>query len=386
MNTNKLVDEEKDYIIEMRRHFHQNPELSWQEFATTKRLCEEMEKMGIPYKKFPKTGLIATIKGTRDHPIIGIRADIDALPVTESLDIPFKSLNPNVMHACGHDAHIAMLLGAAKVLSQNKDRLNCTVRLLFQPAEEVIQGARTLLDDPDVMGCDNFVALHVLPYMQTGTLSVEAGPRFASADFFNLKIIGKGGHGSMPHDSIDPLIAACAVVNNLQTISSKEIDPRETCVISVCSLNCGQLGNVIANEAILSGTTRAFNPAVRCLLEEKMERIIKNTCETYRTSYEFEYINGTPPPINEAASSARAENAVRKALGEKCLVSYAPSTGGEDFALLLEKIPGLLAFLGTGNAANDQCYPLHHARFDIDEDALVNGVSFFVQYVLETQD
>ena len=377
---------EKQYIVDLRRHFHSHPELSWQEYATTERICEELDKLSIPYNRLPKTGVIATLKGTKKHPVIGLRADIDALPVKEVKDLPFKSLNEGVMHACGHDSHMSMLLGAAKILSEHKEEVNCTVRFIFQPAEETIQGAKTLLNNTEVMECDNLFAIHIFPYIETGGISVEEGPRFTSADTIKFKIMGRGGHGSMPQDTVDPIVTSAAVINNLQAIVSREIDPRDTCVISVCSIHSGSAANIIPNNVEMLGTVRTFNPKVREILPEKIERVIAGTCETFRTTYEYEFIRGTPATINEPGSSARAERAVRDILGEEGLVRYEKPPGGEDFAWLLEKKPGCLAFVGCRNEVNDQNYALHSERFDLDEEAMVNGAALFVQYVLVTQD
>lgn len=386
MESYKLAKENKEYIFDLRRYFHKNPELSWEEVNTTKKIAEELDKLGISYNFLPKTGLIATIKGKKERPIIGLRADIDALPVKESRDCDFKSEVEGKMHACGHDSHISMLLGAAKILSENKEKLDCTIRLIFQPAEEVIQGAKTLLDVEEVMTCDNLMAIHIFPYLPVGTISVEEGPRFTSADTIKIKVIGKGGHGSMPHQTVDPIMVSAHLISNIQTIASREINPNETCVVSICTVHAGTLSNIIPNEVALTGTVRTFNPKVREQLPEIIERIIKNTCSTFRANYEYEFVYGTPATINESKSSARAERAVKKILGEKGLVKYEKTPGGEDFAWLLEKIPGYLAFVGCRNEEKDFIYPLHHEKFGIDEDAMINGTALFVQYVLETQN
>lgn len=385
MRAYELASDEKQYMIDLRRHFHRQPELSWQEYATTKKICEELDRLSIPYSKLPKTGVVATLEGGKKYPVIGLRADIDALPVKEVRDLPFKSLNEGVMHACGHDSHMSMLLGAAKILSGHKEELGCTVRFIFQPAEETIQGARTLLDNAEVMECDNFFAIHIFPYIETGGISVEEGPRFTSADTIKFKVIGQGGHGSMPQDAVDPILTSAAVINNLQSIVSREIDPRDTCVVSVCSIHSGSASNIIPNDVEMLGTVRTFSPKVREVLPEKIERVIAKTCETFRAAYEYEYIHGTPATINDPQSSERAERAVREILGEEGLVKYEKTPGGEDFAWLLEKKPGCLAFVGCRNEANDQKYALHNERFDLDEEAMVNGAALFVQYVLITQ-
>lgn len=386
MDVYKIAQENRDYIYGLRRYFHENPELSWEEVNTTKRIAEELEKLNIPYRLLPKTGLVATLEGNKKRPIIGLRADIDALPVNEKRECEFKSKIEGKMHACGHDAHIAMLLGAAKILSENRDKLECTVRFIFQPAEEVIQGARTLLIDEEVMECDNLMAIHIFPYLPVGTISVEEGPRFTSADTIKIKVIGKGGHGSMPHQAVDPIMAAAHVITSLQTIASREINPNETCVVSICTVHAGTLSNIIPNDVQLTGTVRTFNPKVREQLPEIIERIIKNTCSSFRASYEYEFIHGTPATINEKKSSERAERAVKKILGEKGLIKYEKTPGGEDFAWLLEKIPGYLAFVGCRNEEEEYIYPLYHEKFGIDENGMINGAALFVQYVLETQN
>lgn len=386
MDVYKIANDNKDYIFNLRRYFHENPELSWEEVNTTRRIAEELDKLNIPYKLLPKTGLVATLEGKRKRPIIGLRGDIDALPVTERRECDYKSKIEGKMHACGHDSHIAMLLGAAKILSEHRDELECTIRFIFQPAEEVIQGAKTLLEEKEVMECDNLMAIHIFPYLPVGTISVEEGPRFTSADTIKIKVIGKGGHGSMPHQTVDPIMVAGHLITNIQTIASREINPNETCVVSICTVHAGTLSNIIPNDVQLTGTVRTFNPEIRKQLPNIIERIIKNTCSTFRATYEYEFVYGTPATINEKKSSERAERAVKKILGEKGLVKYEKTPGGEDFAWLLEKIPGYLAFVGCRNEEIECIYPLHHEKFGIDENGMINGTALFVQYVLETQN
>lgn len=386
MDVYKIANENKNYIYGLRRYFHQNPELSWEEINTTKKIAEELEKLNIPYKLLPKTGLIATLEGNKKKPIIGLRADIDALPMYEKRETEFKSKIEGKMHACGHDAHIAMLLGAAKILSENKEKLECTIRFIFQPAEEVIQGAKTLLNEKEVIECDNLMAIHIFPNIPVGKISVEEGPRFTSADTIKIKILGKGGHGSMPHQTIDPIMVASYLVTSLQTIVSREIDPNETCIVSICTIHAGTLSNIIPNDVELTGTVRTFNPNIRKELPKIIERIIKNICFGFRANYEYEFIVGTPAVINEKESSKRAERAVEKILGQEGIIEYGKTSCGEDFAWLLEKIPGYLALVGCRNEEKDCIYPLHHEKFGIDEKGMINGTALFVQYVLETQN
>jgi len=388
MNLLDEVNKIEEYIIEMRRYFHMNPELSWKEFNTSNKICDELDKMNIDYKRVCKTGVIGIIEGNNKKPIIGIRADIDALPVKEETNLEYKSLNEGVMHACGHDAHIAMLLGAAKILNKYKNKLNCTVKLIFQPAEECINdsGAKYLTTMDEIKDIDNIVAAHIWNYLDVGTISVEAGPRLSSADTFKIEIKGKGGHGAMPNQSIDPIVVSASIINNMQTLVSREISPNEPCVLSICSINSGSSFNIIPESSILEGTTRTFSNKIRDSLPEKMERIISNTCKAFRAEYNFSYYQGTPPTINEENSSTVAEKSAKKILEEKGLVKYEPSMIGEDFAKLLEIIPGCLAFIGARNEKEDKIYPHHNPKFDIDETAMKNGVAFFVQYVYDIQD
>lgn len=378
----------EQYVIDMRRYFHQNPELSWKEFNTSDKICKELDEMKIPYTRVCETGIIGIIEGNKKKPIIGIRADIDALPVNEDTNLEFKSINEGVMHACGHDAHIAMLLGTAKILNEHKDELECSVKLIFQPAEEFIKnsGAKHLVLVEEINDIDNIVGAHIWSYLDAGTVSVEAGPRLSSADTFKIEIKGKGGHGAMPNQAIDPIVVSGAIINNLQTLISREITPMEPCVLSICSINSGSSANIIPDVSILEGTTRTFSNDIRESLSKKMERMISNTCKSFRAEYDFEYYPGTPPTINEENSSKIAEESVRNVLGEDALVKYAPSMVGEDFSKLLAKIPGCLAFVGCRNVKEDKIYPHHNPKFDIDESTMKNGVAFFIQYVLNMQN
>lgn len=386
MNKNILEKLDKEYIISLRRKFHSCPELSWQEFETSKMITQELDKLNIPHIKVATTGVIGIINGNTSSPVIGLRCDIDALPIQEIKNLEFKSKNDGVMHACGHDGHIAMLLGAAKFLKENSHKLNCTIKLIFQPAEEKFQGAKKILETGILDDVDTFVGMHIFPYLPTGTISVEEGPRYTSADFIKIKIIGKSGHGAMPHFAIDPIYIGSQVVNGLQSIVSRECNPNETCVVSICTFHSGTLPNIFEEAAELSGTVRTFSPELRKELPEKIERIIKNITQSFRAKYEFEYIYGPAATINDKKFSQIASETVKNILGEKGLTTYTKTPGGEDFALMLEKKPGIYAFVGCRNEENDQCYSLHHQLFDIDEESLIYGSAFYSQYVLDVQD
>ncbi len=386
MNVMQEVLKQKEYAVEMRRAFHRYPELSWNEVQTAKRIREELTKMGIPYEEVEGTGTIATLSGKNERPLIGLRCDIDALPITEIKDLPFRSENEGVMHACGHDGHISMLLTAAKVLSEHRDELKGTVRFIFQPAEEHTDGAEKVLATGAVGELDTVAGMHIFPQLETGTISVDPGPRYTSVGFMNIRIIGKSGHGAMPHYAVDPIYVGAKVVDALQSIASRETNPMDTVVVSVCTFHSGTKANIFAETAELTGTVRTFNPQLHKDLPSMIERIIKHTCEAYRASYEFEYYGDLPATINDERCSQIAAGSVKKILGEKGLVKFPGTPGGEDFSYFLERFPGVYAFVGCRNEAKDCCYSLHHERFDLDEDALVNGAAFYVQYALDAQD
>ncbi len=380
------VQKIKEYGISLRRHFHRHPELSWQEFETAKRIRQELTELQIPWVEVAGTGTIATIQGDREKPVIGLRCDIDALPVREIKELPYQSQNEGVMHACGHDAHITMLLMAARVLAAHRDALHCTVKLIFQPAEEAMNGALKVLETGLADGLDTVAGMHIFPFLPTGTISVEEGPRYTSAGFMKIKIIGKSGHGAMPQFLVDPIYVGCKVVDALQSLASRECNPNETLVVSICTFHSGNLPNIFDQTAELTGTVRTFNPQLAKELPDMIERIIKNTCAAYRADYEFDYYINIPATVNDARCSALAEGSVQKLLGEEGLVKYTKTPGGEDFAYFLDRTPGVYAFVGCRNEEKDCIYSLHHERFDLDEDALVYGAAFYVQYLLDAQN
>lgn len=380
------VQKIKEYGISLRRHFHRHPELSWQEFETAKRIRQELTELQIPWVEVAGTGTIATIQGDREKPVIGLRCDIDALPVREIKELPYQSQNEGVMHACGHDAHITMLLMAARVLAAHRDALHCTVKLIFQPAEEAMNGALKVLETGLADGLDTVAGMHIFPFLPTGTISVEEGPRYTSAGFMKIKIIGKSGHGAMPQFLVDPIYVGCKVVDALQSLASRECNPNETLVVSICTFHSGNLPNIFDQTAELTGTVRTFNPQLAKELPDMIERIIKNTCAAYRADYEFDYYINIPATVNDARCSALAEGSVQKLLGKEGLVKYTKTPGGEDFAYFLDRTPGVYAFVGCRNEEKDCIYSLHHERFDLDEDALVYGAAFYVQYLLDAQN
>lgn len=383
MNIKERSNLYKDYVIQMRREFHQYPEVSMEEFRTSKRVKEELDKMGIPYESVAGTGVVAKIEGKNPGKTVALRADMDALAVNEEADVEYKSKVCGLMHACGHDGHTAMLLGAAKVLNEVRYEINGTVKLLFQPGEEVAKGAKSMIADGVLEGVDGVFGIHLWTDLECGKVSVEEGPRMAAADIFKIKVKGKGGHGSLPHQGIDAVVVSSAIVMNLQSIASREVSPLEPMVISIGAINSGTRFNVIASEAILDGTARYFNPDLKNEVPKMIERIIQNTAATYRAEASLEYIYGMPATINDRYCSKLAEGTVVNLLGEEGLSLMTKLTGGEDMSEYMNLVPGVLAFVGARNPQKGADYPHHHGMFNIDEDALEIGTALYAQYAID---
>lgn len=384
MDIKEKITEVEDYVINLRRHFHMNPELSWEEVETSNVIAEELDKMGIEYKRVKKTGIIGTIKGGKEGKTLGIRADIDALPVKEETGLEFASKVDGKMHACGHDAHAAILLGTAKVLNEIKEDLAGDVRLIFQPAEEYIQdsGAKYLSQDEDVLNIDRIIALHIWANIESGKAALREGPIMASADTFDIYVEGKSGHGAQPNQTIDPIVAGSMVVNALQTIVSRENNPKDAQVISVTAFNSGSSKNVIPQEAHLEGTTRSFNNELRDGFEEQMRRVLDGVAMTTRAKITLDYHDGTPATINEKEATELGIKVVKEVFGEEGFVpDFDLQMGGEDFAKYLVNTPGCLLFLG--GAGEKGCFAQHNEKFELAEDSFKLGVEYFVKYALE---
>lgn len=381
MDIRKLAHEQKDYVIALRQEFHRIPEPSLQEFQTSQRIQSELDKLGIPYRVVAGTGVIATLEGKQPGKTLALRADIDGLSVTEVSEVEYKSKNHGFMHACGHDCHISMLLGAGKLLSEVKNELTGTVKLFFQPAEEVAAGAKNMIEAGALEGVDGIFGAHVWSDLKTGQVSVQEGPRMASCDIFTIQVKGKGGHGSAPHQGVDAVLTSAAIVMNLQSVVSRETSPLDSVVVSVGSLNSGTRFNVIASEGVLEGTTRTFNPELRKELPGILTRIIENTAHAYRAEATLEYQFLTPVVINHPQCTQVAQIAVEK-IGAQAS-SIEKVTGAEDFAEYLNHTPGVYAMIGVRNEAKGSVYPQHHPSYTVDEDALEIGTALYVQYALD---
>ena len=378
MNIRKEIKEIEKMIIDWRRDFHQFPELSFQEHRTGDVIADELRSMGLePKVKVGKTGVTADLK-FGNGPVIGLRADMDALPIQETSGLPFSSQNDGVMHACGHDGHMAMLLGAAKALTQKDNQYNGTVRFIFQPAEEGEGGARYMIEDGCLEGIDEIYGIHVWNYQPVGEVGVKDGPVLAAADMFDIKIKGIGGHGAAPQGTIDSVVVSSYLVQALQTIVSRNTNPLESTVISIGKINGGNNFNIIADEVSLSGTARAYSEENRNLIKTRMEEIIKGVEKTYNANITFDYKDGYPPTINHVGPTLKVLKAAEKVVGDKAGMPYL-SMGGEDLAYYLKEKPGCFFFVGS--APNEQELfetPHHCSHFTMDERALLVGPSIYL--------
>ena len=371
----------KEAMIAFRRDLHAHPELPWEEIRTTQKVAQALDEIGISYRLTQPTGIIAEIKGGQPGKTVALRADMDALPVQElSTTLSYKSLTDGKMHACGHDAHTSMLLNAARALQENRAGLRGNVRLVFQPAEEIAEGAREMVRQGAVEGVDNVFGMHIWTTTASGKISCNVGSSFASADLLKVRFKGRGGHGSMPEACIDAAVVASSFVMNLQAIVARETSPLESAVVTIGRMEVGTRFNVIAENAVLDGTVRCFDVATRERLKAAIERYAHHTAGIFGATAEVEYTYGTLPVINEERSALLAQSVIRDAFGEEVLYAERPTTGGEDFSYFIENIPGCFALLGCGNKAKGTDWAHHHGCFNIDEDVMVHGAELYAQY------
>ena len=364
----------ENQMIGWRHHFHENPELAYNEFNTSKKVVQLLKEFGIHEieEGIGKTGVVATLENGKGKSI-GLRADMDALPIfEENKNKKYKSKCDGKMHACGHDGHTAMLLGAAKYLSETKN-FKGKIVLIFQPAEEGFAGAKAMIDDGllDRYPIDEIYGMHNMPGLEEGVLAVESGPRLAAADNFVIEILGKGAHGAMPSNSIDPIVCGASIIQNLQHIVSRNADPKETLVITVASFNSGHANNVIPKSATLSGTIRYYNDAIGVLAKKRFFEVVNSTCDAFGTKVNINFQKGYPATINHKKQSEFAYSSAKKIVGNKASSSQAPMMGSEDFSYFLKKIPGCFAWIGNGPSAS-----LHNPKYDFNDTVLTVGSSF----------
>lgn len=373
-------------LISLRREFHQYPELSAQEYETTKRIQGFLATLNIPTETWSDTtGTFGIIKGSRPGPVVALRADIDALPVLEDNEVPYRSKHSGVMHACGHDVHITCLLGAAKMLAESRHLLPGTVKLIFQPDEETGGGAKRMIEkgllaNPAV---DVIFGLHTQPDIPAGQVGVRPGALMASTNPFTIHIEGEGGHGGIPHKTRDPIIAAASLIQGVQSIISRRVDPQDAVVITFGSIHGGQIGNVIPDSVVLQGTVRTLNPASRTFVLQQLRDFITYTASATQTKMTIAIGEGLPVLYNSPQLLSFSRQSLATVFSEENIVEAKPTMGGEDFSFYQERVPGFFLWLGAGNVDKGIVHSWHHPRYNIDEECLAFGSAALAQLAFD---
>lgn len=367
------LEELYDEIVEIRRHLHQNPELSFQEVETPKYVAAFHQALGHEVRtEVGGRGVVAVLKGGKPGKTVGLRADFDALPIQEENEVPYKSKISGVMHACGHDGHTATLLGLAKALNSMKETLEGTIVFIHQYAEEVAPGgAIAMIEDGCLDGVDVIYGTHLSSVVPVGTIVYGVGPVMAAADSFEIAIQGRGGHGASPHQTKDAIVTASQLVMNLQQVVSRRVNPLSPAVVSVGSFVAENAFNVIADKAVLRGTVRTFHDNVRDFIEKEIEVITKGTCQASESNYKYTYKRGYPALVNHKEDTEFVAEVAKGVPGVEHVVVGEPQMGGEDYAYYLQHVKGTFFFTGAEIPDREFTYPHHHPKFDIDERALL---------------
>ena len=388
MGLKDYVVKNREYITEMRRYFHAYPEVSLKEYNTCKKIEEELDKMGIPHRRVGETGVYGWIDGKGNggkDKVMVLRADIDALAMEDLKEVSYCSKEEGVCHACGHDAHIATLLGAAKILKEKEQDFGGQVRLFFQQAEEIGQGARIFVKEGLMEGATRVFGAHVSSKLDSGTVSLTAGPQNASCDYFKIKVTGKGAHVSTPQLGIDAVYVASQIVVALQSIVARNTDPLETVVVGVGVLRAGTQYNIVAEHAEIEGTTRSFSKEVREFTNERVKTIAKQTAELYGAEAEVEFQGFANPLINDEEAVEEVTEVAKQVMEEQNIISnFEKMLGADDFADFLQETKGMYAFVGTRNKEKPNTASAHHhGLFDIDEEGLLLSCNLYVDYALQ---
>lgn len=422
------------YLIEKRRFFHAHPELSGEEVNTTAAIAQELDAMGIEYalpndfipgpapaqytesenlasfkeagKAFVRqdveaqggstissqSGLIVTIRGEapdaydeqgRPRHRIVLRSDIDALPILEQTGASYASKNEGVMHACGHDCHIAMMLGAIRLLNELRGQLRGEVRIIFQPAEEISIGSRRMIAAGALDGVETIYGAHIWSEVEAGTVSIESGPRMANTDWFRVDISGSSAHGAMPHKGVDAIVVGAAIIEALQVVVSRDVSPFDPVVLTIGEFHGGVARNVMAGTSYLTGTVRSFDPKVREFLRERMEFMVHHVARSYSAKADFEWQSGNSALINDKKCAKRAIKSAVKVLGEDALAKYEGTLSGEDFSEYLRVVPGVFVFVGGKNPEKGADHPQHSCYYEVDESVLASGAKLAAQYAFD---
>ena len=374
----------REELIARRRDLHEHPEIAFEEVRTSGIVAEELNKLGLEVQTgVGKTGVVGILDGDEDGPTVLVRADMDALPIEEENDVPYRSTVAGKMHACGHDAHTSIGLGVAKVMSQHRDQLRGRIKFVFQPAEEVAGGALAMIKDgvlehprPDVS-----LGLHVWSGIPIGEVGITSGPTMAGSNAFKITVTGKGGHGASPHETHDPVICAAQMITALQTVVSRNVDPLDGAVVSVTQMQAGSADNVIPQQAVLRGTTRAFRQEVQTLIKERMQTVVENLAAAMNCAATLEYNDQTVPVINDPVVTERVRGALGTIMDPNKIRFDERTMGAEDMGYLMDDVPGLFMFVGAANSELGADYPHHHPKFNIDEDVLPLSVALMSRAV-----
>lgn len=372
-------------IVRIRRDIHQHPEIGFEVTRTANIAASELKKLGLTVKTgIGKTGVVGDLEIPGATKRIALRADMDALPMQEMSDLPYKSLFDGKAHMCGHDSHTAMLIGAARVICRLKEHLSVNVRFIFQPNEENLPGgAPAMIADGALDDVDEIFGLHVWPLSDIGKFSICEGPALGQPDVFRITITGKGGHAAVPQGTIDPIVIGAQFVNAAQSIISRNTDPLDSAVVSITEFHGGSTHNVIPQTISITGTVRTFRKPVQEMIRERLENLLAGICQSHGASSTFDYEVGYPVTFNHPESVQRSRTATAEIAGEENVIyPETPVLGGEDFAFYTEKIPGCFIFLGIHNPAKDVIYMCHDPRFRIDEDAMIDGMALHTTLVL----
>jgi amidohydrolase len=383
VNVKELIQKHKEQIVGIRRELHQIPEPAYTEKKTSARVADHLKTAGLDVQTgIAKFGVVGLLRTERPGPTLMIRADMDALPVTEQTGLSFSSTHAGAMHACGHDAHMAMVLGAALVLGKMKESLKGNIKFIFQPAEEGPGGAKPMIEEGVMENpiVDYAVGCHLWPGSPEGTIGVKAGPIMAAMNRFDIRIIGSEGHGAMPHLCVDALEVGTQVVNALQRIVSRHMNPLKPTVVSVGAFHAGKAFNIIPGEAELCGTTRTFDLEIWNTWEPRIRKILQGVCDSMGARFELKFDFGYPPTINDPFMADLVRRCAEEVVGPDKVLEPEPTMGGEDMSYYLQRAKGCFFFLGVGRPG---CAPLHNARFDFNEDVLLIGIETYCRVALE---
>ncbi|MCE2503473.1 MAG: amidohydrolase [Chlorobi bacterium] len=387
------ASELQDRLVEIRRTIHANPELAFEEHETSGLTKDVLDELGIKTSRVARTGVLGILKGNKEGACVALRADMDALPIHEETGLPFASKKPGIMHACGHDAHTTMALGAAMILSELRDEVSGTIKFLMQPSEELLPGgassmiANGVLNDPPVKA---IFSQHVLPLQEAGQLGFFPGTMMASTDELYITIRGKSGHAAIPQNAVDPILTSAEIITSLQKIVSRNLDPFEKGVVIISRIDGGHTTNIIPEEVEMEGTMRAMNEEWRRETHGRIERIIKSVCEANAATYELEISKGYPALWNDPPTTQFARSGAEQLIGHENVFTAKPMMAAEDFSYYLQQVPGTLWWIGAGTPEQGCVAGLHNARFTIDEQILSIGAAVMAwtafQYLVHLQD